>query len=105
MRWIRALFLIATIILPLWLFFGAAQIGHARSRAARAEALHPAQLGKVNFPTSCSSAAQPTMERAVALLHSFQYQQSEQTFTDAAQQDPHCVMAYWGKAMALYHQL
>ena len=104
MRWIRALLLIA-IILPLWLFLGAAQIGHAHSRAARAEMLHPAQLGKVNFPTSCSSAAQPVMEKAVALLHSFQYQQSERTFTEAAQQDPHCAMAYWGKAMALYHQL
>jgi tetratricopeptide (TPR) repeat protein len=104
MRWIRALLLIA-IILPLWLFFGAAQIGHADSRAGRAEMFRPAQLGKVNFPTSCSSAAQPMMEKAVALLHSFQYQQSEQTFTDAAQQDPHCAMAYWGKAMALYHQL
>ncbi len=63
------------------------------------------QLGKINFPTSCSPAAQPTMEKGVALLHSFQYQQSEQTFADAAQQDPHCAMAYWGKAMALYHQL
>jgi tetratricopeptide (TPR) repeat protein len=64
-----------------------------------------AQLGKINFPTSCSPAAQLTMQKGVALLHSFQYQQSEQTFGDAAQQDPHCAMAYWGKAMALYHQL
>jgi len=104
MRWIRALLLIA-IILPLWLFLGSVQIGHANSRAARAEMLHPAQLGKVNFPTSCSSAAQPMMEKAVALLHSFQYLQSELTFTEAAQQDPHCAMAFWGKAMALYHQL
>ncbi len=64
-----------------------------------------AQLGKINFPTSCSPAAQPEMEKAVALLHSFQYQQSEQIFADATQQDPHCAMAFWGKAMALYHQL
>jgi hypothetical protein len=104
MRWIRALLLIA-IISPLWLFLGVAQIGRANPRAARAEMLHPAQLGKVNFPASCSSTSQPTMEKAVALLHSFQYQQSEQTFTDAAQQDAHCAMAYWGEAMALYHQL
>jgi tetratricopeptide (TPR) repeat protein len=64
-----------------------------------------AQLGKINFPTSCSPQAQPEIEKGVALLHSFQYQQSEQTFADAAQQDPRCAMAYWGKAMALYHQL
>ena len=63
------------------------------------------QLGKVNFPTSCSADVQPTIEKAVALLHSFQYQQSEQTFSEAATRDPKCAMAHWGKAMALYHQL
>lgn len=45
------------------------------------------------------------MQRAVALLHSFQYQLSEETFHDASLLDPRCAMAYWGKAMALYHQL
>jgi tetratricopeptide (TPR) repeat protein len=104
MRWIRALLLTAGI-LTLCYFLGTAQIGQARPLAADADVLHPAQLGKVSFPTSCSPAAQPTMEKAVALLHSFQYQQSEQTFAEAAQQDPHCAMAYWGKGMALYHQL
>jgi tetratricopeptide (TPR) repeat protein len=78
--------------------------GRAEPATAHVGVFAP-QLGKINFPTSCSLAAQPTMEKGVALLHSFQYQQSEQTFADAAQQDPHCAMAYWGKAMALYHQL
>lgn len=45
------------------------------------------------------------MDEAVALLHSFQYQQAETAFTEAAQHDPHCAMAEWGKAMSLYHQL
>ncbi len=89
----------------LYFFCSAAQTGLAHPRAVRAEVFHPAQLGKVNFPTSCTPAAQLTMEKGVALLHSFQYQQSEMTFAEAAQQDPHCAMAYWGKAMALYHQL
>lgn len=65
----------------------------------------PAQLGRVNFPTSCAPRAQPTLEKGLALLHSFQYLESEQTFTEAAKQDPQCAMAHWGKAMALYHQL
>jgi tetratricopeptide (TPR) repeat protein len=65
----------------------------------------PDQLGKVNFPTSCTPEVQPTMEKALALLHSFQYTDSEQTFGDAAKQDPKCAIAYWGKAMARYHQL
>ncbi|HXN74747.1 MAG TPA: tetratricopeptide repeat protein [Candidatus Acidoferrales bacterium] len=104
MRWIRSLLLMAGLS-PLCFFLGAPQLGGKSSIRVPVSALHPAQLGKVNFPTSCSSAAAPTMEKGVALLHSFQYQQSEQTFTEAAQQDPHCAMAYWGKAMALYHQL
>ena len=104
MRWIRGLLLVAGVS---WLCFllAAPQLGGKNSSPGPASALHPAQLGKVDFPTSCTSAAAPTMEKGVALLHSFQYQQSEQTFTEAEQQDPRCAMAYWGKAMALYHQL
>ena len=62
-------------------------------------------LGKVEFASSCSAAAQPLLEKGAALLHSFQYLQSENTFADAAKQDPKCAIAHWGKAMALYHQL
>src|SRR5262249_56613892 len=45
-------------------------------------------LGKVEFAATCSSVAQPLIEKGAALLHSFQYLQSENTFTDAAKQDP-----------------
>ncbi len=62
-------------------------------------------LGKVEFASSCSSVAQPLLEKGAALLHSFQYLQSENTFADAVRQDPKCALAHWGKAMALYHQL
>src|SRR6185437_5968602 len=62
-------------------------------------------VGKVNFPTSCSAEAQGSLEKGLALLHSFQYQESGQAFSDAAQRDRQCAMAYWGKAMALDHQL
>jgi tetratricopeptide (TPR) repeat protein len=76
------------------------------TRAAEESPAVPAiQLGNVNFPTSCSSDVQPTLEKGVALLHSFQYTESEKTFADAATRDPKCAMAHWGKAMALYHQL
>lgn len=62
-------------------------------------------LGSVSFPVSCAPSVQSTFNTGVALLHSFQYEQAEQTFTEVAQQDPQCAMAYWGKAMSLYHQL
>ena len=49
--------------------------------------------------------AQKTFEKGVALLHSFWYEEAEKAFTDVAQQDPKCAMAYWGEAMSHWHQL
>jgi tetratricopeptide (TPR) repeat protein len=74
-------------------------------RADNLSTTPPDQLGKVNFPTTCSAEVQPAIEKGVALLHSFQYTESEKTFADAATRDPKCAMAHWGKAMALFHQL
>ena len=62
-------------------------------------------LGQVDFPTSCLAAAQPMLEKGLALLHSFQYQEAQQTFAEAQSRDPKCAMAHWGSAMSLYHQL
>ena len=62
-------------------------------------------LGRVYFPTSCSAGVQPAIEKGVALLHSFQYQEAEQTFSEAEKRDPKCAMAHWGKAMSFYQQL
>src|SRR5216683_8077909 len=77
----------------------------AALRADTLSAAPPDQLGKVNFPTSCTAEAQPTIEKGLALLHSFQYKESEQTFAAAATREPKCAMARWGKAMARFHQL
>ncbi len=63
------------------------------------------KLGNVSFPISCSSAVRPEFDRAVALLHSFQYALAESSFGRVAEQEPQCAMAYWGEAMGLYHQL
>ena len=65
----------------------------------------PVHVGQVNFSTSCSAEARPAMETGVALLHSFQYLQADQTFSEAAKRDPECAIAYWGKAMSHYEQL
>ena len=65
----------------------------------------PEKLGKVSFPTSCSPAVARDFERSVALLHSFAYAASEQSFRKIAAQDPTCAMAHWGMAMSQYHQL
>src|SRR5260370_26808790 len=62
-------------------------------------------LGKVSFPTSCSSEVQSEFETGVASLHSFEYDKAMQHFNDVLQHDPNCAIAHWGQAMALYHQL
>lgn len=73
--------------------------------AARVNRAQGERLGSVNFSISCTPDAQKTFNTGLALLHNFQYEEAEQTFSQAAQQDPTCAMAYWGKAMSLYHQL
>ena len=62
-------------------------------------------LGKVNFPVSCAEAVRPGFTRAVALLHSFGYEDSRETFAAVAAQDPSCGMASWGVAMTYYHPI
>jgi tetratricopeptide (TPR) repeat protein len=63
------------------------------------------KLGTVSFPTSCSADVQKSFERGVALLYSFEYDDSENQFKQVAAKDPQCAMAYWGQAMSLYHPL
>ena len=63
------------------------------------------QLGAVEFRVSCNTEAQASFIRAVALLHSFAYEESAQAFRDASTKDPQCAMAHWGLAMTEYHQL
>jgi len=59
------------------------------------------QLGTVNFPNSCSAAAQETLQRGVAMLHSFRYGEAEKTFREVLAQDPSCAIATWGIAAIL----
>ena len=63
------------------------------------------EVGAVNFPNSCSHAVAADFNRAVALLHSFQYEQSREAFKDVRKKDPNCAMAEWGIAMSHYHGL
>lgn len=71
----------------------------------RATGVEQERLGKVNFSNSCSAEAQPLIEKGVALLHSFQYQEAQQTFEELEKRDAKCATAHWGKAMTLYYQL
>src|SRR5438270_3420337 len=91
--------------LLLLLYCALALSAAAQSHQHDHEAEVPEKLGAVHFPTSCSAAVQPQFERAVALLHSFAYEDSAKAFSEIASRDPSCSMAHCGIAMSLYHPL
>jgi hypothetical protein len=68
---------------------------HAHAPGAQAE-----RLGTVHFPTSCSRAVAPQFDRAVALLHSFEFGASIRAFNDVLAADSTCAMAHWGIALS-----
>ena len=79
-------FLAVAAVSPLW-----AQ-AHDHGRPAE-------QLGRVVFPVSCNAEAQARFERAMALLHSFWWEQGQAAFRGVSAADPTCAMAYWGLAL------
>jgi hypothetical protein len=93
------------------LFLFATLMGLLCASVVRAQEAHHHQhdssekLGQVNFPVSCSAAAHKQFNRAVAMLHSFWYEEAEKAFSEVTMTDPNCAMGYWGIAMSLYHPL
>ena len=57
------------------------------------------QFGTVSFQTSCDPAVREDFNRAVALLHSFEFRPAAATFDAVLERDPSCAMAHWGLAM------
>jgi hypothetical protein len=58
------------------------------------------ELGTVHFVTSCNEMAQKEMNRAVALLHSFQFSRAIEGFNAVLGEDATCGIAYWGMALS-----
>jgi hypothetical protein len=78
------------------LLFGAVAIAQQHEHGAA-----PAEkLGTVHFAVSCSAAAQPQFDRAVALLHSFEFATAIDAFTATLTTDPTCAMSQWGIALS-----
>ncbi len=85
---------------------GQAQEGHHHE-------LTEQEVGSVHFATTCgagmSDAARQEFEasfnKAVALLHSFQYEATRVAFETIAKKNPQCAIAEWGIAMSHYHGL
>ncbi|HET9315173.1 MAG TPA: hypothetical protein VFQ51_06260 [Vicinamibacteria bacterium] len=62
-------------------------------------------VGTTHLETSCAPAVQKDFAAAVALLHSFFYEEARRVFTDVAGRDATCAMAQWGIAMTWWHPL
>ena len=58
------------------------------------------RLGTVHFANSCSAAAQASFDRAVALLHSFEFGRAIASFDATLKTDPACTISYWGIALS-----
>lgn len=68
---------------------------------AAAQHVHPGErLGRVSFATSCAAGAQPSFERGVSLLHSFEFGPAIAAFEAALRVDPACAFAEWGVALS-----
>jgi tetratricopeptide (TPR) repeat protein len=85
-------------------------LGGLASMPAQAAPPSPApgdlrSAGAVDFPTSCNAAVQAEFVRAVALLHSFFYEEARRIFTGVAERDPGCAMAQWGIAQSWWHPI
>jgi tetratricopeptide (TPR) repeat protein len=80
-----------------------AQMGHQPQHTHRHDPSE--KLGQVNFTISCNRQAQRQFNRAVAWLHSFEYEEAEKAFTEVTVSDRRCGMAYWGIAMSNYHPI
>ena len=80
----------ALLVLRVW---GAAAQEHGHAQGTE-------QLGTVHFATSCSPSVATQFDRAVALLHSFEFGASIRTFNEVLASDSTCAMAQWGIALS-----
>src|SRR5882762_2136657 len=85
----------------------------ARGQEGHHHELSEEEVGSVHFATTCgvgmSEAAKGEFDakfnKAVALLHSFQYEDTRAAFEKIAGENPQCAMAEWGVAMSHFHGL
>ena len=74
-----------------------ANAGHAKADHHHSS---PESLGSVTFATSCTGTVQPQFNRAVALMHSFQFSNAIDGFNAILVTEPSCSIAYWGIALS-----
>ena len=58
-------------------------------------------FGNVRFGLSCRYDLRETFNLGLSLIHSFEYAEAEKAFVSILDEDPECLMAYWGTAMSI----
>jgi tetratricopeptide (TPR) repeat protein len=72
----------------------------SRSIAQEHQHRNGEKLGAVHFATTCNEVTQTEFNRAVALLHSFQFSRAIEGFNTVLGEDATCGIAYWGIALS-----
>lgn len=72
--------------------------------ASSSESIEP-KLGNAHFPTTCNSLVQTEFDHAVALLHSFEFDEAARGFRHIEVEDPTCSIAAWGVGLATLERL
>ena len=62
-------------------------------------------FGSVSFDATVADRFQKEFNTAIALLHSFEYDEAEKMFAKVIDGSPGSAMAYWGVAMSNFHPL
>ena len=84
------------------LSLAAASVAIAAVAQAQQHHAHPPAevLGTAHFQTSCAPAVTSQFDRAVTLLHSFEFGASIRGFREVLASDSTCAMAHWGIALS-----
>ena len=80
-------------------------LAHQQDASSKIDPGDLRSAGAVDFPISCKSEVRAEFNRAVALLHSFFYEEARNIFTRVANEDPACAMAHWGVAQTWWHPI
>src|SRR5688572_8664966 len=75
---------------------------HAQQHEEHAAAAPAEKLGTVNFENSCAPETRADFNRAVALLHSFEFRPAIEGFDAVLAKDARCAIAYWGIALSYW---